>query len=1169
MATYAAISQMQAADRGEMEARIAAFDWAGTPLGPMDGWPSSLRTALSICLASRFPMVIWWGPQLILLYNDAWRPVLGATKHPRALGSPGREIWPEIWDVIGPMFDSVLATGEATWSEDGLLLVDRYGYTEEAYFTWSYSPIPDDLGGVCGVFTAFTDTTERVLGERRTRTLRDLAARSLEARQVDEACRIAAETLSANPHDLPFALLYLVEPGREQARLVGTAGLPPGTPASPTLADLRASPTGQHDWPLSEAARSCQPYVVEDVRSRFGELPGRAWPDAPRRALIAPVPLPGHASPELLLVAGISPRLALDEHYRGFLDLVAGHIVTAVAAARAYEEERRRAEALAELDRAKSIFFSNVSHEFRTPLTLMLGPIEDSLVDVDEPLPPRQRERQELVQRNGLRLLRLVNTLLDFSRIEAGRVQASYEPTDLPAYTAELASTFRAAVERAGLRLVLDCPPLPAATELYVDREMWENIVLNLLSNAFKHTFEGEIGVAVRSVDEGRAVCLAVRDTGTGIPVDELPRLFERFHRVEGARARTHEGTGIGVALVQELVKLHGGTISVESELGRGTTFKVVLPTGVSHLPSDRIRASRQLASTASGAAAFVQEALRWFPDDQMPPGLPAEDDKLAVLGLRDGPVVPAGDGAASRGRVLLADDNSDLRAYVTRLLAQWYEVEAVADGEAALAAARARPPDLVLGDVMMPRLDGFGLLRALREDPRTREIPVVLLSARAGEEATIEGIERGADDYLLKPFAARELLARVRTHLELARLRADTTARERVARAEAEAEHTRLYNLFMQAPAIVGLLRGPDHVCELANPRLLQFLGKKQDFLGRPVREGFPELAEQGYFELLDGVYRTGEPFVGQEMLVRLDRRGDGTLEDAYVNFIYQPYRGADGAVEGIVLFAVEVTDQVRARLAAEAAQAQSEAALKARDQFLSIASHELKTPVAALKGLVQLVQRRQIRGDQDTSRLLRSLEVMAETSDRLGRLVDELLDVSRIRTGFLALAPEPTDLVALVRRAVARAEELGHGDHSFVLHVPPGMLLQSVDPGRLDQVLTNLLENAVKYSPSGGPVQVTVTRADGGVLLQIEDCGIGLPPGTQDKIFEPFGRAQNATARHLPGLGLGLHISRNIVERHGGWIRAESAGEGLGTAVQVWLPLHTTDAHADPASA
>jgi signal transduction histidine kinase len=468
----------------------------------------------------------------------------------------------------------------------------------------------------------------------------------------------------------------------------------------------------------------------------------------------------------------------LNETYRAFFDLLAAAITTQVANARAYEEERKRAEALAEIDRAKTAFFSNVSHEFRTPLTLMLGPLEDELAERASPLPPARRERLETAHRNSLRLLKLVNTLLDFSRIEAGRTQASYEPTDLAAYTAELASVFRSAVEKAGLTLIVDCPPLPEP--VYVDREMWEKIVLNLLSNAFKHTFEGTI--TIRLLWLGDYAELAVADTGVGIPKTELPRLFERFHRVKGAKSRTHEGTGIGLALVQELVSLHGGVVSIESEEGKGSTFRVTVKTGTAHIPSDRLGAARALVSTAARATAYVEEALHWLPNatrDPPPTGL------ADVASLPTGALPTSGD---RRSRIIWADDNADMRDYVRRLLADRYDVLAVPDGLTALAAAQEQHPDLVLSDVMMPGLDGFGLLRALRADTRTRTLPVILLSARAGEDAAIEGLDAGADDYLAKPFSAQELLARVRTHLELARVRREWANELEQANSELEA---------------------------------------------------------------------------------------------------------------------------------------------------------------------------------------------------------------------------------------------------------------------------------------------------------------------------------------------------------------------------------------------
>ena len=426
---------------------------------------------------------------------------------------------------------------------------------------------------------------------------------------------------------------------------------------------------------------------------------------------------------------------------------------------RALESERRRAESLAEVDRAKTQFFANVSHEFRTPLNLIIGPLSDALQG-GKGLAGAQLD---LVHRNALRLLKLVNSLLDFARIESGRVDAAYVATDLSRLTADLASNFRSACERAGLRLSVDCPPLSGP--VHVDRDMWEKIVLNLISNAFKFTFEGGIEVALGEV--GGWAELSVRDTGIGIPDAEIGRLFERFYRIEGQHGRTHEGTGIGLALVQELVKLHGGTISVDSAVGRGTVFVVRVPLGTAHLPETVTSAEPRLASTAVRADAFVREALRWLPDQT--------DARIGALDINDEVEVSAD--LRSGDRLLLAEDNADMREYIRGLLEPRCDVRTVANGREALRDIREHRPDLVLADVMMPRMDGFELLREIRGDAALRDIPVILLSARAGEESRVEGLAAGANDYLIKPFAARELIARVGANLQLARVRSEATA--------------------------------------------------------------------------------------------------------------------------------------------------------------------------------------------------------------------------------------------------------------------------------------------------------------------------------------------------------------------------------------------------------
>ncbi|MBD1877047.1 response regulator [Nodosilinea sp. FACHB-131] len=738
---------------------MRSLDWSQTPVGSAQSWSQSLKSLVKTLLTSRYPMVLTWGAEFTQFYNDAYSQVIG-DKHPAALGTDIRETLAEAWDTLGPMIQRVMATGVANWTPALPLVLERAGYREESYFSVSHAPAEDDEGQIVGMLAVCSEVTQQVLGERRLRLLRDLAAQAGETRSVQDTCQDLMTAIAAHALDVPFALLYLRESEGRTLTLQGTVGLTVDDQLCPHSIDLATDSATRHPlWSFAPAAAG--ETVLVEALDHHMTVPGGPWNEPVHTALMMPIASSSQTAPLGVLVAGVNPNRALDEGYRSFYELLVGQVSVSIRNAQAYEEERRRAEMLAELDRAKTAFFSNVSHEFRTPLTLMLNPLEEVLQS--NQLPPAEREQITLAQRNAQRLLKLVNTLLDFSRIEAGRAQTRFEPTDLATYTVELTSLFQSAIEQAGLRLILDCPALPQPVA--VDRDMWEKIVLNLLSNAVKFTFEGEITVSLHAV--GDQVELVVRDTGLGIPEAELPRLFERFHRVEGARGRTFEGTGIGLSLVQELVHLHQGTIAVKSTLGQGSTFRVQLPINSTLVvPTQSVGAASALeihypdtqAQPTDGATPYVQEASSWL----------RGNDRVDAP---SSPLSPSSS-ASSPARIFLIDDNADMRNYLHRVLGEFYQVEVFTDGLAGLNAALASTPDLVLSDVMMPGMDGFELLKQLRHNPQTREIPILLLSARAGEEAAVEGLSAGADDYLVKPFSARELLARVAANVELGRAR-------------------------------------------------------------------------------------------------------------------------------------------------------------------------------------------------------------------------------------------------------------------------------------------------------------------------------------------------------------------------------------------------------------
>uniref|UniRef100_UPI00374DAEC2 ATP-binding response regulator n=1 Tax=Undibacterium sp. TaxID=1914977 RepID=UPI00374DAEC2 len=744
---------------GDLGKLILERDWSSTPLGPISGWPQSLKTSVSLMLSSRQPMWIGWGPEATFLYNDAYIDVLSLAKHPWALGRPAAEVWAEIWDICGPLTDIVFKQGDATVVDDVRLFMNRGDFLEETYYSFSYSPIRDEVGQVSGLFCPNLDTTAKYLNARRLATLSELSSRALMEKTVAAACASAIGILQDNSDDIPFSLLYLVDKQGRGASLEQSSNLADVAVAAPSWISMEAD---RYAWPVAE--------VVLQMKAQLSSVAGIAGlPDglagqSIEQALSLPLLVPGQEQPVGVLILGLNPTCRLDHDYRTFCELVATQVANAIQNAQAAEDEKTRADMLTEIDRSKTLFFSNVSHEFRTPLTLMLGPIEEALADETNLLPAVQHERLELVQRNALRLQKLVNTLLEFSRMQAGRVQARFVATDFAALVADLASSFRSTIEHAGMQLVVECesPVKP----VYLDSAMWEKIVLNLLSNAFKFTFHGQIRVSLSST-ETHAV-LAISDTGVGIAAHELPRLFERFHRIENSRARTLEGSGIGLALVHDLVSLHGGDIRVESEVGKGTSFFISIPTGKEHLAADLVGEERAAPVPAAAAQAYVAEAERWTPqpDSEIAASEAAAE---AVFGQVTDESVEL---ARQAPRILVADDNADMRAYLVRLLQARWRVKAVNNGQEALDAARREPPDLIVSDVMMPLLDGFGLLAGLRADASTKDIPFVLLSARAGEEARVEGLQAGADDYLVKPFSGRELMVRIESQLMRQRIR-------------------------------------------------------------------------------------------------------------------------------------------------------------------------------------------------------------------------------------------------------------------------------------------------------------------------------------------------------------------------------------------------------------
>lgn len=1123
---------------GEMGAMMRATDWAKTPLGPIEHWPQSLKTMIGVVLNNRFPMLIWWGRDLLHLYNDAFVPIM-RDKHPASLAAPGRQVWAEIWDVVGPMAKSVQDGGPAVWHQDQQLFLRSDELLEETFFTYSYSPVPGDDGGVEAILCTVQETTEKVQVERQIRMVHELSERTALARTEPEACRLVAEVLGDCASDLPFTMIYTADEHSRVAKLAASSGWAgyDGAALPQQLSLDDASDTG---WPLAELARRGREILVEDLQARFGALPVTAHGVAPTRAMLFPLgapfgaslaasisaslaapsgsaapsgaaaPLPTGAPPRAFLILGMSPHRKRNERYLVTLRAFASQVTTSLATTRAYQAESSRAESLAELDRAKTQFFSNVSHELRTPLTLIMGPVEDALSSPSQTL---SGHPLEMVRRNAQRLVKLVSSLLDFARIESSRMRAAFEPSDLGALTADLASSFRSAVTRAGLTFEVDCPP--SREPVYVDRDLWEKIVLNLLSNALKFTFEGSIRIATRDFVE--RVELEVSDTGTGIPPRELPRLFERFHRVYGARSRSYEGSGIGLALTRDLVRLHGGVISVQSRVGEGTTFTVSLPRGSEHLPKDCLVGESQGPRTAKDHTPFLEEALRWSrpgdrgrgDPDRTSAELPAAATTAATTATSLPPQPPAAETLAAaparRARILVVDDNADLRDYLVSLLQSSYDVETAVDGFEAVEAIARRKPTLILADLMMPRLDGFGLIRAVRADRAWRSIPVILLSARAGEESTLEAFEAHADDFLGKPFSARELLARVRAHVELALQREVLE---------------RFFTLSLDLMCIAGT----DGYFKRVSPGF-ERLGYSQDeLLSRPLLD----------FLHPDDVAPT---------LAEIARQRAGQPNLAFEN----RYRCRDGGYRWIswsvapdeqgTMYAVgrDVTEDKRISAELRESQKAAQVANRELEAFSYSVAHDLRAPLRSIDGfsMALLEDYTEVLDDEGKQ----YLRYVRESAQRMALLIDDLLALSRVSRSELRV--EPMDLSAIVRAVLARLAQL-HPERQVEVVVQDG-LLDRGDDRLLAVALDNLLNNAWKFTAKteGARIEFGATVQDGQRVYFVRDNGAGFDMAFAHKLFGVFQRLHANT--DFEGTGIGLATVQRVIRRHQGRVWAE----------------------------
>ncbi|WVR09485.1 hypothetical protein IAU60_006553 [Kwoniella sp. DSM 27419] len=1253
----------------DVRVMMETMDWSKTALGPRDQWPQSLKTIVALVLNYPHQCCLWWGKDLTLIYNEAYAEMM--VKHPHIFGMSGPVAWSEIWNSLGPLSELVLSGTPVSKEDDFLLfkqLPHQGGGILEEYHSWMWVPVLQEDGTFGGLWNATISTTKKVLGERRMATVREMGQRTAVARNMEEFDAAVIEILASNARDVPFAALYHVdnitgtkqttngrsntaevtrvedpqEVCRLQVKLAGAVGVPdnhpstpkmvnmvvrhrlrstvslPRVPRSPTLSVTSSvstapiSPLPMDDdgpqlkmdcWPIKEALRSNRLVLVEDCSTLIEGFSIRVWDELPTAAVVVPITNESEDGlPSAVLVLGLNIRRPFDDDYESFIHVLRLQLASGIAAVRSYEAERQRIDELAALDRAKSLLFSNVSHELRTPLTLIAGPLDDILQEMPE---GSRKETLVMARRNVRRLTRLVSTLMDVSRLEAGRLKGSFRPVNLGIMTKDLATLFRGAIEKARLKYEVNCDLTPR--DVFIDLEHWEKIVFNLIGNALKYTMSGTVAVTLRY--ERNEAIFAVQDSGVGIPASDINLVGERFHRVQSV-SRSHEGTGIGLALIKELIKLNGGTMSIESTVAEesidgshGSTFTVRIPLGNKHLPPDALETGPMAQNTQGRyGQGMVDEAMQWTRN--------RDTNSVASSDETDNTV---GDTNSSGSRsldpstlyfkktdvVLLVDDSFDTRKYIRSVFAPFCSVIEACDGLEALEHCKKAVPDLIISDVMMPNLDGFGLLQALKESKELAIVPIIMLTARGGDEAKVDGLLAGADDYLSKPFNARELIARAHMQMQLGKKRRaleaafdERTMELRVlseyspvgifrTNEEAEVTYTNpAWHEMSGYPVDTAVDQWPGYIKEEHRSSLMDFATLLFD-------NNENEIARSTDYQFSNGRW-------AQLKAIRLDRVAPGM-------------KGVLGVVIDITERKINEESQRLRMVEADQRRREAEEAKRQQELLIDITSHEIRNPISSLMqmsssstNLLSLQEQLELvvaekSTFKPTKQLLNNIE---EDLDALESIYQCGLAQERISNDVLSLGKIQLEMfdveVDMLREAQkvlsifqneARMKRIGLnlklGDGVDKL----GLAMVKTDPVRLNQIVTNLLSNAIRFTSTSDVRQIELAfdisfdppigeRAvmprkpelpkdladDQPIYLYfaVTDTGPGMTEAELDLLFQRFSQVSLKTHTIFGGSGLGLFVCRKITELMGGKIDVIST-KGQGSTFRFYIKART----------
>ncbi|WVF66906.1 hypothetical protein IAT40_001649 [Kwoniella sp. CBS 6097] len=1195
---------------------VEEVDWATTPMGPRSAWKDKLDPLLSVAFESRSSDCIWLGPDLRLLYNKAYSPLLD---HPRAWAAPAQEVWADIWPTIEPYVKTCLS-GTPVYKDDDPIFWRRYGNGTliEHYHTWRYVPITDKDGTVLGIFNQQWEVTERVLQDRRMTTTKDLAEQLMLARSVDEYFSMTCEVLEENPADVPFAMMYRVQQTNAGASAVAvdltletTVGVPEGHPSakqkielclpprsrsdygpnaermsSPTLSAISALSSGSgrvchviaegDSWPILKALSTRQCVIVDDCSQLIKGYPLRHWDELPFAAIVVPICSEGSIDvPDAVMIMGLNVRRPFDTDYDDWLHAVRSQLVSALVHAKAAESEARIAEDNARMEKAKAAWFRGAAHDLRSPLALVAGPISDLLES--QGITAGQRHSLTIAQRNVDRLLRLVNALMDFSRLEAGRVEGRFVPIDMGEFITDLSALFRPAVERLGLQYTVDVEPRDQV--VFVDPTLFETVVSNLIGNAIKYTDRGSITVQLRYTDYAE---ISIIDTGVGIPQAEIPLVTEWYHRATTAIHAGTQGSGLGLALAKELLHLHSGELVVKSQIAdesgghHGSVFTARIP--LSFRPPLPVRPASPTSFGKYGKA-VASEALRWTCDETETSSEGAGTEVGSGSGFKFAEAFLF----EKTDTILVVEDNSDMRQYIKRIFSPYCTVLEASNGRQALEMAIETPPNLILSDMLMPKMNGLELLGEIRKHDATKIVPMVLLSAVAGEESRVEALVMGAEDYLAKPFKPKELVARVHLHLQVGKKRAhlERLYQEREAEIAILSEYSPCG--IMRADMATGMITYANRAWR-----------EQSDLVGLDANLWSEQMDPETRGELLS----TWAAYVAsdeKELRVRWKYKNGKVISG-----ICFKLNQINSDMTGLLGCTTDVTHEEQRLVEAEQRRVEAEESKHQQELLIDLTSHEIRTPVSAILQCSSLVKENlttlkdQLRGSGTTGfkpspELLDDLEEDLEALESIyqcglvqERIAGDVLSLARIQLDMLSLYDIEVDLrkearkVSSVFASEAKMKKID-------LQLKFGETLESskimsikTDPVRLGQVVTNLISNAIRFTSASDVRRITVKYdvsfvppaedscalpnsigiptslpADEDtpiwLFVSVTDTGPGMSPKELAVLFKRFAQGNKMIHTKFGGSGLGLFICRKITELLGGRIEVLSQlGEG-----------------------